>query len=60
MELKIPDCPKPKAYKLCLPDSVNATYNPIEINAGSGTKGIYINQGVIKYNNPTSGGFYGR
>lgn len=41
-------------------DSVNSTYNPIEINAGSGTKGIYINQGVIKYNNPISGGFYGR
>lgn len=40
-------------------DSVNSTYNPIEINAGLGTKGIFINQGVIKYNNPASGGFYG-
>lgn len=39
-------------------DRVNSTYNPIEINAGTGTKGIYINQGVIKYNNPISGGFY--
>ncbi|CAF9916157.1 MAG: hypothetical protein HETSPECPRED_002779 [Heterodermia speciosa] len=39
-------------------DSVNSTYNPIEINAGLGTKGIFINQGVIKYNNPASGGFY--
>ncbi|KAI4250891.1 MAG: hypothetical protein LQ352_005186 [Teloschistes flavicans] len=41
-------------------DSVNATFNPIEINAGPGTDGMYIDQGVIKYNNPTSGGFYGR
>lgn len=41
-------------------DRVNSTYNPIEINAGTGTKGIYINQGVIKYNNPISGGFYGQ
>ncbi|CAO1603184.1 hypothetical protein XANCAGTX0491_006776 [Xanthoria calcicola] len=39
-------------------DSVNSTYNPVEINAGTGTKGIYVNQGVIKYNNPSSGGFY--
>ncbi|KAL8662055.1 MAG: hypothetical protein Q9202_005029 [Teloschistes flavicans] len=39
-------------------DSVNATFNPIEINAGPGTDGMYIDQGVIKYNNPTSGGFY--
>ncbi|KAL8992855.1 MAG: hypothetical protein Q9169_006788 [Polycauliona sp. 2 TL-2023] len=40
-------------------DTVNATYNPMEINVGTGTKGIYIGQGVIKYNNPISGGFYG-
>ncbi|KAL8793586.1 MAG: hypothetical protein Q9195_003849 [Heterodermia aff. obscurata] len=39
-------------------DKLNGTYNPIEINAGPGSSGIYINQGVIKYNNPTSGGFY--
>lgn len=39
-------------------DSVNTTYNPIEINAGSGTQGIFIDQGVIKYHNPISGGFY--
>ncbi|KAL8651242.1 MAG: hypothetical protein Q9226_004784 [Calogaya cf. arnoldii] len=39
-------------------DNVNATYNPVEINAGTGTNGIYVNQGVIKYNNPQSGGFY--
>ena len=41
-------------------DSVNATYNPILINAGNGTTGIFINQGVIKYHNPMSGGFYGK
>ncbi|KAL9582465.1 MAG: hypothetical protein Q9212_003273 [Teloschistes hypoglaucus] len=40
------------------PDSVNSTFNPIEINAGPGTDGMYIDQGVIKYNNPISGGFY--
>ncbi|KAI4269123.1 MAG: hypothetical protein L6R38_007583 [Xanthoria sp. 2 TBL-2021] len=39
-------------------DRVNSTYNPVEINAGEGTKGIYINQDIIKYNNPISGGFY--
>ncbi|KAG6990904.1 hypothetical protein G7Y79_00060g092080 [Physcia stellaris] len=39
-------------------DRVNATYNPVEINAGEGTKGIFIDQGVIKYQNPQSGGFY--
>ncbi|KAL8847190.1 MAG: hypothetical protein Q9221_007752 [Calogaya cf. arnoldii] len=39
-------------------DSVNATYNPVEINAFTGTSGIYVNNGVIKYNNPQSGGFY--
>lgn len=43
-----------------LTDSVNATYNPVEINAGTGTTGIYIDQGKIKYNNPISGGFYGK
>ena len=41
-------------------DSVNATYNPILINAGNGTKGIFIDQGIIKYHNPISGGFYGK
>lgn len=41
-------------------DSVNATYNPILINAGSGTTGIFIDQGIIKYHNPISGGFYGK
>ena len=41
-------------------DKVNSTYNPIEINAGPGTKGIFIDQGVIKYHNPLSGGFYGK
>lgn len=40
-------------------DSVNDTYNPIFINAGNGTMGIFIEQGLIKYNNPISGGFYG-
>ena len=40
-------------------DQVNATYNPIEINAGNGTQGVFIDQGVIKYHNPLSGGFYG-
>ncbi|KAI4195628.1 MAG: hypothetical protein LQ350_007099 [Teloschistes chrysophthalmus] len=39
-------------------DSINSTFNPIEINAGPGTDGMYIDQGVIKYNNPISGGFY--
>ncbi|KAL8669722.1 MAG: hypothetical protein Q9168_005691 [Polycauliona sp. 1 TL-2023] len=39
-------------------DSVNTTYNPVEINAGAGTQGIYVSQGIIKYNNPISGGFY--
>ena len=41
-------------------DSVNATYNPILINAGNGTTGIFIDQGVIKYHNPIAGGFYGK
>lgn len=41
-------------------DQVNATYYPIEINAEGGTKGIVIDQGVIKYHNPISGGFYGQ
>lgn len=41
-------------------DSVNATYNPILINAGNGTTGIFIDQGIIKYQNPISGGFYGK
>ena len=41
-------------------DSVNATYNPIFINAGNGTTGIFIDQGIIKYHNPISGGFYGK
>jgi len=40
-------------------DSVNTTYNPIEINPGPGTHGIFIGQGVIKVNSPISGGFYG-
>ena len=40
-------------------DQVNTTYNPVEINAGNGTRGIFIDQGVIKYHNPLSGGFYG-
>lgn len=40
-------------------DLVNATSNPIEINAGNGTQGIFIDQGIIKYHNPISGGFYG-
>ena len=40
-------------------NQVNQTYNPIEINAGNGTRGIFIDQGVIKYHNPLSGGFYG-
>ncbi|CAF9927353.1 hypothetical protein IMSHALPRED_007193 [Imshaugia aleurites] len=39
-------------------DSVNATYNPILINAGNGTTGIFIDQGIIKYHSPMSGGFY--
>jgi len=41
-------------------DQINTTYNPIEVNAGGGTKGIFIDQGVIKYHNPISGGFYGQ
>ena len=41
-------------------DSVNATYNPILINVGNGTAGIFIDQGIIKYHNPISGGFYGK
>jgi len=41
-------------------NQVNATYDPIEINAGDGTQGIFIDQGIIKYHNPISGGFYGQ
>lgn len=41
-------------------DSVNATYNPVEINVGKGTQGIFIDRGLLRYNNPMSGGFYGR
>ena len=33
--------------------------NPVEINAGAGTKGVNVDQGFIKYRNPLSGGFYG-
>ncbi|MCJ1456760.1 hypothetical protein MMC28_007125 [Mycoblastus sanguinarius] len=40
-------------------DQFNATYNPILIDAGNGTQGMFIDQGVIKYHNPISGGFYG-
>ena len=40
-------------------DQVNATYSPVFINAGNGTRGIFVDQGVIKYHNPLSGGFYG-
>ncbi|KAL8905674.1 MAG: hypothetical protein Q9207_002488 [Kuettlingeria erythrocarpa] len=39
-------------------DSVNATYKPVEINVGSGTQGIFIDRGLLRYNNPMSGGFY--
>ncbi|KAL8947300.1 MAG: hypothetical protein Q9222_006402 [Ikaeria aurantiellina] len=39
-------------------NKVNASYNPVEINAGPGTKGIYISAGVLKYNDPPPGGFY--
>ena len=50
------DNPPPYGFII---DSVNATYNPILINAGNGTTGIFIDQGIIKYHNPISGGFYG-
>ncbi len=40
-------------------DSVNATYNPVEINVAGGTQGIFIDRGLLRYNNPMSGGFYG-
>ena len=30
--------------------------NPVEINAGAGTKGVNVDQGFIKYRNPLSGG----
>lgn len=40
-------------------NQVNQTYNPIEVNVGNGTRGIFIDQGVIKYHDPLSGGFYG-
>ncbi|MCJ1234833.1 hypothetical protein MMC14_002796 [Varicellaria rhodocarpa] len=39
-------------------DRVNSTYDPVEINAGTGTKGIFIDQGVVKVHDPLSGGFY--
>lgn len=37
----------------------NESYIPVEINAGNGTQGIFIDQGVIKVHDPLSGGFYG-
>ena len=49
----------PEPYGFII-DSVNATYNPILINAGNGTAGIFVDQGIIKYHNPLSGGFYGK
>ena len=40
-------------------DQVDATYDPIEINAGNGTKGIFIHHGIIKYRHLLSEGFNG-
>jgi len=40
--------------------SVDATYNPIVIQPGNGTQGIFVSQGVVKSHNPISGGFYGK
>lgn len=39
--------------------SFNESYIPVEINAGNGTQGIFIDQGFIKVHDPLSGGFYG-
>lgn len=51
----------PGTYSFII-DSVNATYNPIFINIGNGTgtAGIFIDQNMIKYHSPISGGFYGK
>lgn len=38
---------------------INAFYGPVEINAGIGTKGIYIDGKILKYDGAPSGGFYG-
>ncbi|KAL6719087.1 hypothetical protein ACLMJK_003322 [Lecanora helva] len=40
-------------------NQVNLTYNPIEINAGNGTRGVFIDHRVIKFHSPLKGGFYG-
>ena len=38
---------------------INASYNPVEINAGEGTKGIYLDRGgALKVNAEDSAGFY--
>lgn len=37
----------------------NFTYNPLEINAGEGTGAFFLDQGFVKVQDPSSGGFYG-
>ena len=37
----------------------NKSSQPIEINAGSGTRGIYLYRGHVRYNDPPADGFYG-
>ena len=38
---------------------VDASYNPVEIKGRNGTKGVFVERGVLKYHNRQSGGFYG-
>ena len=40
-------------------DMVNATFNPVEIVVEQGMRGVFVDQGVVKVNDPLSGGIYG-
>ena len=41
-------------------NAFNSTYQPVEIIAENGTRGVYTQRGVLKYNHPQSEGFYGK
>ena len=38
---------------------IDGFHGPVEINAGNGTKGIYIDGKILKYASASHGGFYG-
>ena len=40
-------------------ETATESSNPVEISVGYGTRNMFIDQGVLKYFNPSSGGWYG-